>query len=241
MTDYRNVLITGITGLIGGIAFDALRADHEITGLARRPMKNIRHFQGSIDQLQQILPAFEGQDAIVHLAAEPAHDAPWDAVLPNNIIGTRNVFEAARVCGIRRIIFASSNHATGMYERDHPYHHIVRGEYEKVEMWPVPQVTHEAEVRPDGYYGISKAYGEAMGRYYSEQFGISVICLRIGTVNDWDSPVRSIRHFATWFSHRDQAQQIRRSLEAPVDVTYDIFYGSPTTVGGSGISSMAGR
>ena len=139
------------------------------------------------------------------------------------------------------IIPPFTNHAIGMYERDHPYHHIVRGEYEKVEMWPVPQVTHEAEVRPDGYYGISKAYGEAMGRHYSEQFGISVICLRIGTVNDWDSPVRNIRHFATWFSHRDQARQIRRSLEAPVDVTYDIFYGSPTTVGGSGISSMAGR
>ena len=73
--------------------------------------------------------------------------------------------------------------------------------------------------------GISKAYGEAMGRYYSEEHGISVICLRIGTVNEWNSPARSIRHFATWLSHRDQAQLVRKSLEAPEDLRFDIFYG----------------
>ena len=225
VTEYNKVLITGITGLIGGIAFEDLKNDHEITGLARRPMEGIRHFRGSIDNLEQILPAFEGQDAVVHMAADPSQEAPWDSVLPNNLIGTYNIYEAARISGVKRVIFASSNHAVGMFERDYPYHHIVKGEYDKVDVWPIPQVTHEAPIRPDGYYGISKAYGEAMGRFYSEEYGISVICLRIGTVNRWDSPVRSIRHFATWFSHRDQAQLIRKSLGAPESLAFDIFYG----------------
>ena len=179
-----------------------------------------QHIQGSIDNLEEILPAFEGQDAVVHLAADPSDHAPWESVLPNNLIGTYNMFEASRICGVKRVIFASSNHAAGMYERDHPYRHIVTGEYDKVEVWPIPPITHK-EIRPDGYYGISKAYGEAMGRYYSEEYGISVICLRIGTVNQWDSPTRSIRHFATWFSHRDQAQLTRKSLEAPDSLAFE--------------------
>lgn len=224
MAHHNKVLITGVTGLIGGIVFNDLKDDYELTGLARRPMEGLRHFRGSIDNLEEILPAFEGQDAVVHMAADPSDHASWESVLSNNLIGTYNMYEASRICGVKRVIFASSNHAAGMYERDHPYHHIVRGEYDKVDVWPIPQVTHK-EVRPDGYYGISKAYGEAMGRYYSEEYGISVICLRIGTVNQWNSPTRSIRHFATWFSHRDQAQQVRKSLEAPDSLAFDIFYG----------------
>jgi len=224
MAHYSKVLITGVTGLIGGVVFNDLKGDYEISGLARRPMAGLRHFRGSIDKLDEILPAFEGQDAVVHLAADPSQDASWGSVLPNNLIGTYNMYEASRICGVKRIIFASSNHAAGMYERDYPYRHIVRGEYDKVGVWPVPQITHR-EIRPDGYYGVSKAYGEAMGRYYSEEHGISVVCLRIGTVNRWNSPVRSIRHFATWLSHRDQTQLVRKSLEAPDNLAFDIFYG----------------
>lgn len=224
MARHNKVLITGVTGLIGGIALNDLKDEYEVTGLARRPMEGLRHFRGSIDTLEEILPAFEGQDAVVHLAADPSQEAPWKSVLPNNLVGTYNMYEASRICEVKRIIFASSNHAAGMYERDQPYCHIVSGEYDKVEVWPIPQITHK-EIRPDGYYGISKAYGEAMGRYYSEEYGISVICMRIGTVNEWDSPTRSIRHFATWLSHRDQAQLVRRSLEAPDSLAFDIFYG----------------
>jgi nucleoside-diphosphate-sugar epimerase len=225
VTRHKRVLITGVTGLIGKITLNDLKDDHELTGLARRPMEELRHFRGSIDKLDEILPAFEGQDAVVHLAADPSMYATWQSVLPNNLVGTYNVYEACRIHGVKRMVFASSNHATGMYERDHPYHHIVKGEYDKVSVWPVPKVSHKSEIRPDGYYGISKAYGEAMGRYYSEEYGISVICLRIGTVNEWDSPARNIRHYATWLSHRDQAQLIRKSLEAPDHLMFDIFYG----------------
>ena len=214
-----------MTGLIGRIVLNELKGDYDITGLARRPMDDIRHFRGDISDFQAIQPAFEGQDALVHLAADPSDKAPWDSILPNNVVGTYNALEACRVHGIRRMVFASSNHATGMYERDHPYHHIVRGQYDQVDVWPIPQVTHTSEIRPDGYYGVSKAYGEDMGRYHSEEHGISVICLRIGSVVEWDNPTRNIRHFATWQSHRDLAQQVRKSLEAPVSVRFDVVYG----------------
>jgi len=224
MPRHKKVLITGVTGLIGGIVLNDLKDEYEITGLARRPMEGIKHFRGSIDNLEEILPAFEGQDAVIHLAADVSDLAPWGSILPNNFVGTYNVYEASRICGVKRIIFASSNHAAGMFERDHPYHHIVAGEYEKVDVAAIPKITHR-EIRPDGYYGISKAYGEAMGRYYSEEYGISVICLRIGSVNDINSPTECIRYFSTWLSHRDQAQLVRKSLEAPDSVTFDIFYG----------------
>ena len=86
MPKYNKVLITGVTGLIGRIVLDDLKGDYELTGLARRPMEEVRHFRGDISDLQAILPAFEGQDAVVHLAADPSQTAPWDSVLPNNLV-----------------------------------------------------------------------------------------------------------------------------------------------------------
>jgi len=220
----QKVLITGITGLIGGIVHNDLKNDYEVSGLSRRKIDGLRSFCGDIRELDQILPAFEGQDSVVHLAADASMSASWDSVLQNNIIGTYNVFEACRLNGVKRVVYASSNHVTGMYERDHPYDHIVRGEYDEVDVFPVLRISHRSEIRPDSYYGVSKAYGEAIGRYYTEEYGISVKCLRIGTVNTWDSPLRSIRHFATWLSHRDLVQLVRLSLEAENSV-FDIFYG----------------
>ena len=220
----QRVLITGISGLIGGILYKDLKDEYEVTGLSRRRMDGSRSFCGNIQNLDEILPAFEGQNLVVHLAADASLSAPWGSVLQNNVIGTYNVFEACRLRGIKRVVYASSNHVTGMYERDHPYDHIVRGEYEEVEMLPVPRISHQSEIRPDSYYGVSKAYGEAMGRYYSEMYGISMVCLSIGTVNTWDSPLRSVRHFATWLSHRDLVQLVRLSLEART-LAFGIFYG----------------
>jgi len=223
MKKFENILITGITGLIGKIVFNDLKKDYPITGLSLEKMDTVNHFQANIDNLEEIMPAFRGQDAVIHLSADASDTASWESTLPNNIIGTYNVYEAARQNDVKRIIFASSNHTTGMFENDHPYHHIVNGEYNQVTR-PLQQISHTSEVRPDGYYGVSKAYGEDMGRYYSEQYGISVIALRIGTCNAHNQP-KNIRHFATWLSHRDQAQLVRKSLQAPETLMFDIFYG----------------
>tara|TARA_B100001750_G_C15507204_1_gene601230 strand:+ start:957 stop:1730 length:774 start_codon:yes stop_codon:yes gene_type:complete len=225
MSNAKKILITGISGLIGQIAYQDLKNDFDITGLSRRELKGIKYFRNSITELKSIIPAFKDQDTVIHLAADPSDLSPWESILPNNIIGTYNVFEAARICGIKRIIFASSNHVTGMYENDHPYHHIVKGEYTNIDKKTISKISHLSEIRPDGYYGISKSYGEAMGRYYNETYNISVISLRIGSVIKWNHPLKNIRHFATWLSHRDQAQLIRKSILASTDTKFDIFYG----------------
>src|SRR5581483_1017850 len=96
------------------------------------------------------------------LAGDPRVEAPWESILANNVVGLHNTFEAARRAGTPKLVFASSNHATGFYEKEGAY------------------TTPEMPVRPDSDYGISKAFGEAVGRYYCDAFGMSVVCLRIG-------------------------------------------------------------
>ena len=120
MAGVKKVLITGVTGLIGGVILADLRRDHEVTGIARRYKEGIRHFQGDIFDYEGMLPAFEGQDAVVHLAANASVATPWESALKDNIVGTRNVYQACVDSGVKRIVFASSNHVMGMYENDPP-------------------------------------------------------------------------------------------------------------------------
>ena len=123
-----------------------------------------------------------------------------------------------------RVIFASSNHATGMYEKDHPYSAIVAGRYEGLDPTTIPYITTRMPIRPDGPYGIGKAFGEASGRYYSDEHGLSVICIRIGTVNKEPLPTNERRR-ATLLSHRDLVQLVSRCIDAPDDLRFSIFYG----------------
>ena len=95
----------------------------------------------------------------------PDQDSPWDVVYSNNLPSTYNALEAARRAGAKRVIFASSNHATGNYEEDEPYASIVAGMYEGLDPETFPRVTVDMPIRPDGPYGIGKAFGEAAGRY----------------------------------------------------------------------------
>ena len=131
-----------------------------------------------------------------------------------------------RVCrdaGVTRVVYASSNHAVGMHELDDPYSRIRVGDYEGLDPDNIPQIDHTVQIRPDGQYGISKAFGEATGAYYAENFGLEVACLRIGTVNRADRPVE-VRQLATWCSHRDVLQLIHLCLEVE-SLQFDIFYG----------------
>jgi uronate dehydrogenase len=134
-----------------------------------------------------------------------------------------NAFEAAREAGVRRVIFASSNHVVGMYENDEPYASIVAGDYEGLEPARLPLIGADAPIRPDGPYGAGKAFGEAAGRYYADMHGLSVICLRIGTVNASDRP-EDPREFATLLTHRDLVHLIRRCLDVP-ELPFGVFYG----------------
>jgi len=212
-----HVLVTGSSGLIGGVVIRTLGDKYTFSGLDRAQTADAPDIPTTVadaSNFDAIRPAFDGMDAVIHLAADAGMHAPWASVLPNNIIATYNVFEAARQAGVPRLIFASSNHAVGMFELDEPYVRIRQGNYANLDPATFPRIDHTVRIRPDGYYGISKAFGEAM----------SVICLRIGTVNRHNSLMHDVRHMATWLSHRDLAQLIDRCLSVE-GLRFEIFYG----------------
>jgi nucleoside-diphosphate-sugar epimerase len=225
MTSVRKVLVTGSGGLIGRALFSELGDSFDFTGLDVVPVTDtgVQVMVGNLSDLDSVQKAFEGIDAVVHLGADSNQNAPWSSVLPNNLIATRNVFEACRVAGVKRVVYASSNHAVGMHELDDPYSRIRTGDYSGVDPDNIPQIDHTVQIRPDGQYGISKAFGEATGAYYAENFGLEVACLRIGTVNRDNRPME-VRQLATWCSHRDVLQLIQRCLEVQ-PLQFDIFYG----------------
>lgn len=230
----KTVLITGAEGNIGTRLRQNLAELYELRALTREPADFPSH-AADIADLDAILPAFAGIDAVVHLAASPAVETPWPDILHNNLIGTYNVFEAARRSGVRQLVFASSNHAVGMYEVE-----AAPGIYRSGSGLMVDE---HAPPRPDSLYGVSKAYGEALGRYFSEQHGLSVYCLRIGSVRRDDDPrsdavrngpgpswlpkmtpeQRLGRLQAVWCSHADLARLIDACLRAE-QIRFGIYY-----------------
>jgi uronate dehydrogenase len=137
----------------------------------------------------------------VHLAGVP-REAEWAKILPNNIEGTYNLFEAARKAGVRRVIFASSNHVIGFYRADRDVDAI-------------------APVRPDSRYGVSKVFGEALGRLYADKHGIDVACLRIGSFR---KAPENARQLTTWMSHGDMVRLTKACLDAP-KFHFAVLYG----------------
>jgi NAD+ dependent glucose-6-phosphate dehydrogenase len=223
------VLVTGAEGTIGTAVREHLAGRYELVSLTLTPQEFPSHV-ADVSELDAIRPAFEGVDAVVHLAASAALEAPWDDVLRNNIVGTYNVFEASRHAGVSRVVFASSNHAVGMYELDG-----APGLYEPGDE---RSYDHTAELRPDSLYGVSKAYGEALGRMYMERHGLRVFCLRIAAVLaedaaatptanpliDLDAEGRRDRFWSVWLSRRDCAELIASCLDVE-KVSWAVVYG----------------
>lgn len=220
----KRLLITGGCGVIGTILKGAFGHRYEISCLDTRKSDN-RCVVGDVAKFDEISPHFVGMDVVIHLAGDSRLEADWDSVYRNNILGTYNVFEAARMARVQKIIFTSSNHVTGLYENDWPISAIVRGEYSGLRRDEVEKVSHISPPKADSFYGASKLFGEGLGQYYSANFGMSVICLRIGTVKayEWPKP-DEIRFFSTWMSHRDFIQLVEKCLEK-TGVVFDVFYG----------------
>jgi len=202
----KTILITGAAGSIGRSLRDhltnryRLRLMYHTTVLPARDGNDV--VVADITQLDQVQPSMDGIDAVVHMAGNPRMRATHEEVLQANMLGTYVVYEAARRAKVPRVVFASTNHVTGQYERD-----------------GLP-VDPSMPVRPDSYYGASKAYGEALGRYYADALGVSVICLRIGSFLEQPTTERNL---STWMSPRDMAQLTWRAIET--DVPFGIYYG----------------
>lgn len=224
MAERPAVLITGAAGVVGTALAKRLGERYELTGVDLARTRHLRSARASTADLGAIEPLFEGKDVVVDLAAASSPSASWDVITRNNLVCTRNVFVAAQRAGVARVVFASSNRVTGMYERDPPYSGIVSGTYDGLDPAAVSPITVRHPVRPDSPYAAAKVFGEAAGRYYADEFGVSVICLRIGTVLPKDRP-SSPRHYATLLTHRDLAQLVGCAIDADPGIRFAIFYG----------------
>lgn len=218
----ERVLITGSKGVIGRILMKRLK-EYELFGIDVFDAKEERYFKADISNFEELKSVFEkvGRiDYIIHLAADSRVNAEWESVLKNNIIGTKNVYECARIYNVKKVIFASSNHVTGGYEGMPP----------KLHKEKVPHLIKVTDaIRPDSDYATSKVFGEAVARQYLELYGIASICIRIGTVIEDDDPTKSERTMKTWLSHDDLVQLIRKSLLAKV--SFGIYYGVSNNTG----------
>src|SRR5207344_179707 len=218
----QNVLITGAAGDIGTRLRKILRGvyPHIRASDIRKPADLAAgddFVAADLTDLTQVEKAVAGIEGIVHLGGH-AVEGSWETILNANIIGCYNLFEAARRAGVKRVIFASSNHAIGFYRRDQ-------------------KIGVNVTVRPDSRYGVSKAFGEALGALYADKHGLRVTCIRIGNVND--KPLDK-RRLSIWISPEDLVQLIRIGLEHP-DIRFEIFYGSSDNEAGWWDNSNARR
>jgi nucleoside-diphosphate-sugar epimerase len=225
----KRVLITGAEGIVGTVLRKHLKDRYDLRLLTYAPA-DFPSFVADISDYTAITPAFEGMDAVIHLAAAADFDITWKDVLSSNIIGTYNIFEASRRMGVKLVVFASSNHVVGMYEEE--------AGPSIYELSDSRVYDAHVDVRPDSMYGVSKVFGEALGRFYSDRHGMQVICVRIGSCPPQNDPrfasvaglnlnsdEQYMRRRAAWLSHRDCAQLFTRCLES-ANVRWAVVYGT---------------
>jgi uronate dehydrogenase len=203
----ERVLLTGASGGVGTrlrqmlpAVYPKLRLSDIKAPADLRPEEDF--VAADLADLAAVERAVDGMDGIVHFGAYSI-EGPWDTILSANIVGTYNIFEAARRKGVKRIVFASSNHVIGFYPRH-------------------SRIGTEVTALPDTRYGVSKACGEAIGALYAYKHDLRVACLRIG--NFGDVPL-DIRRLSIWIKPDDLVQLIRIGLEHP-ELRYEIFYGA---------------
>ncbi len=224
----RKVGITGAGGRIGRTLTEGLADSYELILFFRntRPetSRDIKLVRADIADEAQVKGIFEGLDAVIHLAASPSTQTPWEDVLKNNIVGTYNVLEEARRAGVRRIIFASTNHVQNGYATENGPMSLDPAFLEKGKLIKLTDPP-----APDSYYGVSKAFGEDLGRYYVRFHGLEFISVRIGWAAPKTFPDRKMdatmeRHMrALFFSQRDCVDLFIKTLE--VDADFMVVYG----------------
>jgi NAD(P)-dependent dehydrogenase (short-subunit alcohol dehydrogenase family) len=200
----RRVLVTGANGRIGSYFAEHSHGRYELRLMVQEMDDAARALEaygevvvGELSDLERLKRLCAGVDTVLHLAADPNPSATWDSLLPNNIVGTYNTFVAAKAAGCRHVVYASSIHAVSGYPSD-------------------VQVKTSEPVNPGDLYGVSKCFGEALGRYMAEQEGLSVIAIRIGGFQPVSKAGQadSIAMLDAFVSERDLNQLIGRCIDA---------------------------
>jgi NAD+ dependent glucose-6-phosphate dehydrogenase len=236
------VAVTGANGEIGRILAPYLAARHEVR-LAVWDLPSDRDRgeliltgdAASRAEIQRVditdaaaVDAFvQGSDAVVHLAAEREVGASWDQLRGPNIDGTANVFGACARHGVRKIVFASSSHVAGGYLEPALATAPDALTADRKPLDSFGPLDGTEPLRPDSLYGVTKAFGEALGRFTADCFGISVVCLRIGWFLAAPHNEASKR---MWLSPGDLCRLVSAALDA--DVKFGIYYGASANTGG---------
>jgi uronate dehydrogenase len=204
---FKRLLLTGAAGNLGRELRPRLKAYCDTLRLSARgdtlgtagPGEELA--PADLADKAAVFAALEGVEAVVHMGGVSTEQT-WESILDGNIVGMVNLYEAARHHGVKRIVFASSNHVTGFYRQDEV-------------------VSPRDPVRPDGFYGLSKCFGENLAQLYWDRFGIETVSVRIGS--SFAAP-KDRRMLATWMSFDDTERLIVAALTAPV-VGHSIVYG----------------
>ncbi len=203
---FSRLLLTGAGGNLGKELRPRLKSYCEVLRVSHRsdlgasaPGEEI--MLASLENKEQMMALMTGVDAVVHMGGVST-EQPWDTILAGNISGMVNLYEAARLQGVQRIVFASSNHVTGFYRQD---------EVVNTRMPP----------KPDGFYGLSKAFGEDLAQMYWDRWGIETVSIRIGSSTP---EPKDRRMLATWLSFDDLERLVVAALTAPI-VGHSIIYG----------------
>ena len=201
----KTILVTGAAGGVARQIRPLLRAHYRLRLSDHKPVADPTPDEtvatADLGDMAALRDAIRGVDGILHLGGYSL-EADWDVIHDANIVGCHNLFEAARQEGVRRIVFASSNHAVGFYPRSET-------------------IGIDAPVRPDSRYGLSKAFGEALAALYAYKYGAEVLSIRIGNITP--AP-QDRRRLAIWQSPRDFVQLVRIGLEHP-GIRHEIVYG----------------
>ena len=204
-TIVKRVLITGAGGDVGRRITPLLKAAYRDVVLsdlkAPADTHGLPFIKAELSRIDEVAAAVKGIDGIVHLGGFSV-EGPWDTILNANIVGCYNLFETARAAGVKRIVFASSNHAVGYYPRSET-------------------IAGDVTTRPDSRYGVSKAFGEALGAMYAYKHGMGVLSLRIGNVGE--KPLDA-RRLSIMLHPEDLVQLIRIGFDTP-GLTHEVLYG----------------
>ena len=200
------LIVTGAAGGIGTLL--AGRLDHLARSVVRSDLAEVEVSGREISRpadltdLAQVRALLKGGGDVLHFGGQSV-EAPWEVIRERNLVGTYNLYEAARLEGVRRVLFASSNHAIGFHER-------------------TTMLDSRSPTRPDSLYGVSKVFGEALASLYHDKFGIESVSLRIGTCIERP---KDRRHLATWLSPDDMVRLVERMVRAS-KVGHSIVYGA---------------